>query len=1042
MTPRRASTALSNEAAVTAENPWPGLLSFREADQRWFQGRTEETLELLQHVKRERLTVLFALSGLGKSSLLQAGLFPALRLEGFFPVYVRLDYAPHSPDLKTQVFDTIALAGAASEIQVPPMRPNETLWEYFHNVENEFWSGSQNRVLPLVVFDQFEEVFTLGKDAARSQNSETFLDELADLAEGRVPEAVLRRFDAYPAERDNYAEEGEYKLLISLREDFLPELSDQHRRIASVPHKRYRLRQMNGDGALLAVSQAKDLVDETVAAQIVRYVAAGERLGGGRGRPLKDLDVEPALLSVVCRELNNRRRERGEPRISADLLEGSQEQVLNDFYGRSLEGMPLAVRTFIEEQLITVAGARNSVALDDALAAPGMTQEIIETLVERRLLRKEFRRNEVRIELTHDLLTGVVRASRDVRRNEEAIEKQRREAAEAQAKLRRSRRITLAFAVIAMLAVVTAVFAYVQQDRALAAQRNEAVQRKRAQDASQQATQNLKVAQEKEQERALEAKRAQDEAAAADAARQAAEQRRQEAVKSQQEAESANVKANTANNQLAAANSKLNTTNADLASTNSKLNTANKDLAASNEQVQQQNSQIRQQNVQIQGEVSSSLVREAVSLISTRQYLRGLGDIARALTLDGNSLAAKSLAFDQLLRGSWRDPVNPNQSGAGQFVHPPLTHPAGVLAAAFSPDGRWVATTAKDNKVRLWDWRAGTSTELGSHSLPATMVTFSPDGTRVLTASYDQTARVWDVSRHTQVLELRHLKQVISAEFSSDGRQIVTASLDHTAQIWDAATGAKIGPPMQHPMTVNFAAFSRDGTRVVTACADGHARVWDLATNRVLFEVQQQRELKSAAFSPDGTRLVTASVDGTARIWDVNTHLALGDPLQHSGAVYYAAFSSDGKRVATASLDKTARIWEASTGRPITAPLEQNGAVFTAVFSPDAGSHRLLTASDDKTAQVWEVWYDFDNTNDLITLLEGIGGYSGADEKMSPLDQAQKRARLSALQAKVSQQPATSFLRWFFAHRQPIQALFPPAIPGGKPGSVRATAAR
>jgi len=125
---------------------------------------------------------------------------------------------------------------------------------------------------------------------------------------------------------------------------------------------------MNGEGALLAVSQAKDLIDETVAAQVVRYVAAGERVGSGRGRALKDLDVEPALLSVVCRELNNRRRDRGERRISADLLEGSQEQVLNDFYGRALAGMDPPVRAFVEEQLITVAGARNSVALDDALA--------------------------------------------------------------------------------------------------------------------------------------------------------------------------------------------------------------------------------------------------------------------------------------------------------------------------------------------------------------------------------------------------------------------------------------------------------------------------------------------------------------------------------------------------------------------------------------------------------------------------------------------------------------------------------------------------
>src|SRR5262245_50673138 len=140
---------MADRTMVSAENPWPGLLSFREADQRWFQGRREETAELLQHIKRERLTILFALSGLGKSSLMQAGLFPAVRREDIFPVYIRLDHAPQSPDLRFQVLETIAQAGAEANITVPAPRPGATLWEYFHSVDTEFWSGSR-RVLPLL----------------------------------------------------------------------------------------------------------------------------------------------------------------------------------------------------------------------------------------------------------------------------------------------------------------------------------------------------------------------------------------------------------------------------------------------------------------------------------------------------------------------------------------------------------------------------------------------------------------------------------------------------------------------------------------------------------------------------------------------------------------------------------------------------------------------------------------------------------------------------------------------------------------------------
>jgi len=78
---------------VDAANPWPGLASFREADQAFFHGREAESAELTRLVLRERLTVLFGLSGLGKSSLLAAGVFPRLRQQNVLPVPLRLDFS-------------------------------------------------------------------------------------------------------------------------------------------------------------------------------------------------------------------------------------------------------------------------------------------------------------------------------------------------------------------------------------------------------------------------------------------------------------------------------------------------------------------------------------------------------------------------------------------------------------------------------------------------------------------------------------------------------------------------------------------------------------------------------------------------------------------------------------------------------------------------------------------------------------------------------------------------------------------------------------
>src|SRR5271169_731201 len=172
---------------VDHENPWPGLLSFTEADSEFFRGRDSEISSLKRLVTRERLTVLFGLSGLGKSSLLQAGLFPRLRPENVFPVYPRLDFSSGT-DLVVQVFATITREASTREIEAPTPRNGETLWEYFHREANNFWNSRNRPMMPLLVFDQFEEMFTLGRlDGDRTAATEAFLEQLADLAECRPP---------------------------------------------------------------------------------------------------------------------------------------------------------------------------------------------------------------------------------------------------------------------------------------------------------------------------------------------------------------------------------------------------------------------------------------------------------------------------------------------------------------------------------------------------------------------------------------------------------------------------------------------------------------------------------------------------------------------------------------------------------------------------------------------------------------------------------------------------------------------------------------
>lgn len=486
--------AIAAGTTVNADNPWPGLLAFRESDQGYFQGRQSETEVLLRLVLRERLTVLFGLSGLGKSSLLQAGLFPRLRQENIFPVYIRLDFSSERPDLIAQILTAIAREAAAHQIEAPAPTNGETLWEYFHRDANNFWNARNRPVMPLLVFDQFEEMFTLGcLDAQRSTANNALIEQLADLAECRPPAQLKSWLDEHPEEAKafNFARHH-YEILLGIREDFLPDLETLRPRMPTVALHRMRLRRMNGEAALLAVNHAKHLIDPDVAELVVRFVAADTRQ-----RPLAELEIEPALLSVVCRELNNHRRKLGEPKITARLLQGNQEQVLADFYERSTADLPPEVRSFIEDHLLTVSGYRDSAALENALSISGVTQPSIDALVERRLVRREDRGGSQRLELTHDVLVGVVRASRDGRRQRDVAEKerasmlkaqeeekqstlkaqeeQRLELERAQAHERQERdrkdlrrlRITIAiFVVLTLAAVLTAAWAVIAQRQA------------------------------------------------------------------------------------------------------------------------------------------------------------------------------------------------------------------------------------------------------------------------------------------------------------------------------------------------------------------------------------------------------------------------------------------------------------------------------------------------------------------------------------------------------------------------------------------------
>ena len=123
-------------SALNDENPWPGLDSYTEATSAWFHGRDADSFEMLRLVHQSPIVMLYGKSGLGKSSMLQAGVFPALRKLHHLPVYLRLDYTERAelPPLQ-QALARLLQEAAAWGIDAEPPEPGEGLWAYLQRRE-------------------------------------------------------------------------------------------------------------------------------------------------------------------------------------------------------------------------------------------------------------------------------------------------------------------------------------------------------------------------------------------------------------------------------------------------------------------------------------------------------------------------------------------------------------------------------------------------------------------------------------------------------------------------------------------------------------------------------------------------------------------------------------------------------------------------------------------------------------------------------------------------------------------------------------------
>ncbi len=378
----------------------------------------------------------------------------------------------------------------------------------------------------------------------------------------------------------------------------------------------------------------------------------------------------------------------------------------------------------------------------------------------------------------------------------------------------------------------------------------------------------------------------------------------------------------------------------------------------------------------------STVSGELLSMIETGSPVIGL-----SISPDDRLIAA-GLADNTV--GLW-------QLEGGAELYRLTGHEMMVTDVEFSPDGATLASSSADTSVRLWDVETGAARHiLQKHIDYVIKLSFSNDGARLASSSaaigvsenertpQHNTIQVWDVASGENLLTIPPdgIGYVRDVEFSPDGLTIAattwSSALGGTARIYDSASGAELQRLYAHRTTIANVEFSPDGEMLATGSRDGSVKIWNIAQGvEITSYVGFPERVHDIEYSPDGEYMMIGlgnagdfpdgsdnPVDGSAYLWDLRNRTQAQVYGGHSDWTWAADISPDGNLVASGSgplslpaspddLDATARVWDAASGQQILALSGHSNTVDSVRFTLDG--NYLLSASWDGSIRRWDL---------------------------------------------------------------------------------------
>ena len=418
--PAAADPPAAMTAALTAApTRYPGAQPFADSNlsRKLFSGRDHEAVALTHQILANRLVVLFARSGLGKTSLLNAGVVQPLRAQGLLPLTIRLNDVEHGA---LASFYAGVRSGCPHQGIEYLAGDDRSLWHFFKTAE--FWQGDQ-LLEPVLILDQFEEIFTLQSEEQRN----AFIDQLSYLVRGVRPKLADRADGAAGAALSDAP--PRVKIVLSMREDFLANVEELSDRIPEILDNRFRLLPLTRANAAQAIERPSKVEDPALATPPFRIGEDAKELilnflqrRVGSSRSLGAAQIEPFQLQLICQHLEESQQRRTDKSASPVLSavdiggEASLRKIIKSFYRRQLLTVPFwqrrRVRALCSESLISPGGRRLRLEESEIRRLTGVTVVTLNLLVERRLLRVEPSDTGAYYELSHDSLVAPVLESR------------------------------------------------------------------------------------------------------------------------------------------------------------------------------------------------------------------------------------------------------------------------------------------------------------------------------------------------------------------------------------------------------------------------------------------------------------------------------------------------------------------------------------------------------------------------------------------------------------------------------------------------------